>query len=664
MIAAWIVFLPLAAALITGLGTRQLGIRTAQWITTGATMLAAILSWSLLPSVVFDQQSYILTLMPWISSGSFAVEWALRIDSLSVLMLVLITSVSALVHLYSIGYMHEDPHPQRFMSYLSLFTFFMLLLVTANNFLQLFVGWEGVGLCSYLLIGFWYKKESANAAAMKAFIVNRVGDFSFALGVLGVFFLFGDLGFDAVFASAPTEATTTLTFLGQEWHALTVICLLLFGGAMGKSAQLGLHTWLPDAMEGPTPVSALIHAATMVTAGVFLVARCSPLFELSPLALDVVTLVGAATCLFAATIAVTQNDIKRVIAYSTCSQLGYMFFACGVSAYAAGMFHLFTHGFFKALLFLGAGSVIHALHHEQDMRKMGGIWRKIPLTYAMMLLGTLAIVGLPPFSGYFSKDMILESAFAAGAHGHRFGYLAYILGVSAALLTAFYSWRLVFLTFHGKCRASKKVQAGIHESPKVMTIPLILLSLGALGMGALGSMGWGIVDSDMRFWNGALKMGQMLEVQEANAEVGALHANVLEAAHHIPWWAKKLPVWLSLAGFFLAWLCYLRFPTLPATLATKCSAIYRFLLNKWYIDELYDWAFVQPSKRCGRFLWQAVDQGIIDRFGPNGIAGRVRVAASFLSRVQSGYVYHYAFAMMIGLVVLVSGLFFLVEWRG
>ncbi len=639
ILATLVVFLPLAAAVLVGLQSRTISVKNAQILTSGAVILSAIFSAILFKYVVIDSNVLIVNMMDWIRSGNLDVKWALRIDALTAVMLIVVNFVSCLVHVYSIGYMGHDPHPQRFMAYLSLFTFFMLMLVTANNFVQVFVGWEGVGLCSYLLIGFWYKKPSANAAAMKAFIVNRVGDFGMALGLFAIFSLFGSLDFDTVFSTAAEHASATLSFWSIEFHAMTLICILLFIGAMGKSAQLGLHTWLPDAMEGPTPVSALIHAATMVTAGVFLVARCSPLFELSPTALMVVTFIGASTCIFAATIAMTQNDIKRVIAYSTCSQLGYMFFACGVSAYSAGIFHLATHGFFKALLFLGAGSVIHAMSDEQDMRNMGGIRKKIPFTFAVMIIGTLAITGFPGFAGYFSKDAIIESAWAAGHHGHLMGNYAFYLGVSAALLTSFYSWRLIFMTFYGTFRSSPKVYDHVHESPKVMTIPLGLLAVGAVLSGYVGYK-LGIVDASLEFWNGAIVM------------LG--EDNVLEAAHHVPLWVKYSPFIVMVTGFVLAFIAYIVAPSIPAKTAKAFNPIYKFLLNKWYFDELYDFLFVRPAKALGNLLWKGGDVGIIDRFGPNGFATLSVSLSKVMSRIQSGFVYHYAFVMILGVLGVLS----------
>ncbi|NDF12804.1 MAG: NADH-quinone oxidoreductase subunit L [Proteobacteria bacterium] len=637
-----IVFLPLLAAIIAGLNSRRINVPLAQVLTTAAVMTGAVLSYCVFHKVAIKGNATLVHLLNWVTVGDFKVEWALKVDSLTAVMLVVVNSVSALVHLYSIGYMSHDPHRPRFMAYLSLFTFFMLMLVTADNFLQLFLGWEGVGLCSYLLIGFWYTRPSANAAAIKAFVVNRVGDFGFALGIFGVFVLFGSIQFETVFGAAANHADSTLTFLGHQYHALTVICILLFIGAMGKSAQLGLHTWLPDAMEGPTPVSALIHAATMVTAGVFLVARCSPLFEQSQVALHLVTVVGALTAVFAASIALTQNDIKKVIAYSTCSQLGYMFFACGVSAYAAGVFHLMTHAFFKALLFLGAGSVIHAMSDEQDIQKMGGIWKKIPLTYAMMMIGTLAITGIPPLAGYFSKDMILESAYAAGAHGNATGQFAFWMGIFAAFMTSFYSWRLVFLTFHGKTRASKSVIEHIHESPLVMTIPLMLLAVGAVISGYVGVSILGIVQHDLSFWNGAIVM------------LGGEEENVLEQAHHVPGFVKLLPLVVSVAGFVLAYIFYLQAKGIPAALAKNLSVLYKGSKNKWYVDEIYDFLFVKPAIKIGVFLWKFFDVRVIDGLGPNGFAAISQRFSVVLSRAQTGYVYHYAFVMLLGIVLILA----------
>jgi NADH-quinone oxidoreductase subunit L len=541
-----------------------------------------------------------------------------------------------MVHIYSVGYMAHDKSVPRFMAYLSFFTFFMLMLVTSDNFVQLFFGWEGVGLCSYLLVGFWYDRPSANAAAIKAFVVNRIGDFGFALGIFAVYKLFGSLQFATVFHDAPKIAHTSMQFLSWQPDALTVTCILLFVGAMGKSAQIGLHTWLPDAMEGPTPVSALIHAATMVTAGVFMVARLSPLFEYAPTALAVVTVIGGTTAIFAASIGMAQTDIKRVIAYSTCSQLGYMFFAAGVSAYSAAIFHLMTHAFFKSLLFLGAGSVIHAMSGEQDMRKMGGIWRLLPVTYALMWIGSLSLAGIPPFAGYFSKDTIIEAAWASGTDVGRYGFW---LGVFAAFLTAFYSWRLIFLTFHGEPRADKEVMLHVHESPKVMILPLIVLAAGAIFAGWLGYndfVGGGRGD----FWRQSIL-------------VLPNHAS-LEAAHHAPFWVEKLPFGMGILGIAVAWLAYIWRPELPGIAARRFRAIYLFLLNKWYFDELYDALLVRPAMALGFEFWKKGDGAVIDGLGPDGVASTTVRLAVRASRFQTGYLYHYAFVMLIGVVVLVS----------
>lgn len=646
-----IVFLPFIAAVIVGLGTRMMSPAMAQRITCGAMITSAVLSGCLFlefanlalshdgwKSIVGEGGLvYKIPVLTWIASGDFTADWVLRVDALTAVMLVVVTWVSAVVHLYSVGYMSHDEHPQRFMSYLSLFTFFMLILITSDNLAQLFVGWEGVGLCSYLLIGFWFKKKEANAAAIKAFLVNRVGDFGFALGIFATYIVFGSIHYDTIFAAAPDHANDTLTFLGQSFPAMTLVCILLFIGAMGKSAQLGLHTWLPDAMEGPTPVSALIHAATMVTAGVFMVARLSPLFEQSETALMVVTIVGACTAFFAATVGLVQNDIKRVIAYSTCSQLGYMFFACGVGAYAAGIFHLMTHAFFKALLFLGAGSVIHGMSGEQDMRNMGGIWKHMPITYLYMWIGSLALAGIPLFAGYYSKDMILESAYAAGGVGQ----FAFWLGIAAAFMTAFYSWRLLFLTFHGKPRASKEVMDHVHESPDIMLAPLVLLALGAVFSGAIGYHVLGMVSPDGDFW-----------------QLSIASHHILEEAHHVAAWVPVVPLLVALSGIALAWYCYIVNPGLPPKLASTFRPLYLFLLNKWYFDELYDKIFVQPAKRLGQFLWKFGDEKVIDGMAINGSAALTALFAGRVSRFQTGYVYHYAFVTLVGFLAIVTWVVF------
>ena len=664
-----IVFLPLLAAIVAGLGQRVIGNVPSKIITTGALFLSCALSWPIFLSFVAGTgEAGVTPVLHWVSSGSLQFNWELRVDTLTAVMLVVITTVSALVHLYSWGYMSEDPDQPRFFAYLSLFTFAMLMLVTANNLVQMFFGWEGVGLASYLLIGFWYKKPSANAAAIKAFVVNRVGDLGFMLGIFGTFLVFGTVSIPEILAAAPGMAGSTIGFLGHRFDTMTVLCLLLFIGAMGKSAQLGLHTWLPDAMEGPTPVSALIHAATMVTAGVFMVCRLSPMFEAAPVAAGVVTFVGAATCFFAATIGTTQWDIKRVIAYSTCSQLGYMFFAAGVGAYGAAMFHLFTHAFFKALLFLGAGSVIHAMHHEQDMRYYGALRKHIPLTYWAMMAGTLAITGVgiagvAGFAGFYSKDGILEAAYAAGGGGQ----VAFWVGTFAALLTSFYSWRLVFLTFHGKPRwdQSEHIQHAVHddhghghddhahhhdthgdgtagyhphESPLSMLIPLGVLSLGAVFAGFVFHHAFIDPEGGLAFWKGSLFFDEHL----------------MHAAHEVPTWIKWMPFTAMAIGLVIAWNNYIRDTSLPAKFVAQFRLLHQFLYNKWYFDELYNVLFVKPAFAIGRFFWKRGDEGTIDRFGPDGVAALVQGGTRLAVRLQSGYVYGYAFVMLLGLVGLAS----------
>lgn len=636
------IFLPLFGALVSGLFVRNISDKRAQLVTCILMVLAAVFALVIFVNITGHQVIRTVPVLPWIVSGDFVTHWALKVDTLTAIMLVLVTWVAAIVHIYSVGYMSHDEHKPRFMSYLSLFTFSMLMLVTSDNFIQLFFGWEGVGLCSYLLIGFWFKKPTACAAAMKAFIVNRVGDFGFALGIAAVFLTFGSVDFATVFKTAAAfhQSTPDATWhvFGLTVPVMDTICLLLFMGAMGKSAQFLLHTWLPDAMEGPTPVSALIHAATMVTAGVFMLARCSPLFELAPTALMVVTYVGAITAFFAATVGLVQNDIKRVIAYSTCSQLGYMFFACGVSAYNAAVFHLFTHGFFKALLFLGAGSVIHAVSGEQDMRKMGGLWRKIPYTYACMWIGSLALAGIPLFAGFYSKDAILEAAYKAGTIQ---GGVAYTLGICAAFMTAFYSWRLIFMTFHGKPRADHHTMEHVHESPRIMLLPLVPLVLGAMFAGMIGFYVWGILDPSLHFWNGAI---MILAEHQPSAEI------------EMPLLFEHLPLIAGISGISLAWLFYIRRPELPTLVKMQFGGLYKFLLNKWYFDELYNFLFVRNALRLGNWLWRFFDTIIIDGLGPNGAAFVSRAAARQSARLQTGYLYHYAFAMLIGLLVLISWL--------
>ncbi|MFT0893290.1 NADH-quinone oxidoreductase subunit L [Pseudochelatococcus sp. G4_1912] len=645
-----IVFLPLVGFLVAGLFGRLIGVRASELVTTSLLFVSAALSWVAFVNVGFGTQTFHVHIARWLSSGDLQIDWAFRIDTLTVVMLVVVNSVSALVHLYSIGYMHEDPARPRFFAYLSLFTFAMLMLVTSDNLVQMFFGWEGVGLASYLLIGFWYDKPSACAAAMKAFIVNRVGDFGFMLGLLLLFVLFGSLGFETIFAKTADLKDATFHFLGYDWHALTLASLLLFVGAMGKSAQFLLHTWLPDAMEGPTPVSALIHAATMVTAGVFMVARMSPVFEYAPAASSVVIVIGAVTAFFAATVGLVQNDIKRVIAYSTCSQLGYMFVALGVGAYSAGVFHLFTHAFFKALLFLGAGSVIHAMHHEQDMRRMGGLRKYIPFTALAMTIGTLALTGFPYTAGYFSKDAIIESAYVSHAPGANFAFLSTVV---AALMTSFYSWRLYFMTFEGKPRWGHDAHAHDdhhghddqahdhmpHESPWVMRLPLLVLSIGALGAGALFANAF-IGSGYEAFWKGAI--------------FTSADNHILHEIHEVPSWVKFSPFVMMVIGFLVALWFYVLDPKKPHQLASANPLLYRFLLNKWYIDELYDFLFVRPAKWLGNFFWKQGDGWLIDGHGPDGISARVLDVTGRVVKLQTGYVYHYAFAMLVGVVAFVT----------
>jgi len=631
-----IVFLPLIGFLIAGIFSRWMGTRGAQILTSALLVIAAILSVAAFVNVAMHGETEKVQVLTWINSGAFSADWRLRIDTLTSVMLVVVTSVSALVHIYSIGYMSHDPHQPRFFAYLSLFTFAMLALVTADNFVQLFFGWEGVGLASYLLIGFWYKRPSANAAAIKAFVVNRVGDFGLILAIAAIFLSVGSVDFDTVFKAIPQMADRNFIFLGYEVPLVTTICLLLFMGAMGKSAQFLLHTWLPDAMEGPTPVSALIHAATMVTAGVFLVARMSPVFEYSQVALTVVTVIGATTAFFAATVGLVQNDIKRVIAYSTCSQLGYMFAALGVGAYEAAMFHLFTHAFFKALLFLGSGSVIHAMSDEQDMRKMGGLAKLIPVTYVMMLIGTLALTGFPFTAGYFSKDAIIEASYAGHNSAHMY---AFVLLVAAAFMTSFYSWRLVFMTFHGHSRADHDTLHHVHESPLVMLVPLAVLAIGALGAG-FAFKDYFIGEMHEAFWLDSIFRGA--------------ENHIMHAMHDVPQWVIFSPMVAMVLGFALSWYFYIARPDLPGELATTHEPLYKFLLNKWYFDELYDFLFVRPAFFIGRFLWKQGDGRVIDGLGPDGISARVIDVTRGMMRLQSGYLYHYAFAMLLGVAALAS----------
>jgi NADH-quinone oxidoreductase subunit L len=618
-------------------GPPAAGSRAAEIITTGLLMVSALLSWVAFIYVGYGGNSTRITVLNFITSGDLKVDWALRIDSLTAVMLVVVTTISALVHLYSIGYMADDPHRPRFFAYLSLFTFFMLALVTADNLVQLFFGWEGVGLASYLLIGFWYLRPSANAAAIKAFIVNRVGDFGFALGIFALFMLAGSTDFETIFAQAPSIAAKTVHVLGHDYNVMTLVCLALFMGAMGKSAQLFLHTWLPDAMEGPTPVSALIHAATMVTAGVFMVARLSPLFELSPNAQSFVIFIGASTAFFAATVGLVQNDIKRIVAYSTCSQLGYMFVAMGAGAYSIGMFHLFTHAFFKALLFLGSGSVILAMHHEQDIRMMGGLWRKIPSTYVVMFLGTLALTGFPMTSGFFSKDAIIEAAFASK---NPLAFYGFLCTVAAACLTSFYSWRLMFKTFHGVPHDLHHYEAA-RESPKVMTIPLWFLAVGATVAGFIFKEIFA-GPNVQEFFGGSIKQDP----------------GIIDAMHHVPAAIAFLPFVMMLLGVAVAYQFYIRRPEIPHRLAQQHDMFYRFLLNKWYFDELYDLILVRPTLWIGRLLWKGGDGWLIDGFGPDGVSARVLDVTRNVVRLQTGYLYHYAFAMLIGAAAFITWFMF------
>lgn len=701
-----IVFLPLLASVLAGLGNKSFGMVVPKVLTTGALFIACALSWPIFIGFLTGTgEAHVVPVLKWVASGSMTFDWALRVDALTAVMLVVITSVSALVHLYSWGYMSEEPDQPRFFAYLSLFTFAMLMLVTADNLVQMFFGWEGVGLASYLLIGFWFRKPSAGAAAIKAFVVNRVGDLGFMLGIFGVFLVFGTVSIPAILETAPGVLSgSTIGFLGMRFDTATVLCLLLFIGAMGKSAQLGLHTWLPDAMEGPTPVSALIHAATMVTAGVFMVCRLSPLFEQSETAMHVIAFVGATTCFFAATVGCTQWDIKRVIAYSTCSQLGYMFFAAGVGAYGAAMFHLFTHAFFKALLFLGAGSVIHAMHHEQDMRFYGALRRHIPITFWTMTAGTLAITGVGiagfvGFAGFYSKDAILEAAFGSGT---SVGSYAFWMGIAAALMTSFYSWRLVFLTFFGKPRwiQSEHIQHAVHEghaddghhgspseedaggetdshdahahahghddhahgapvhgmsgpdyadhgdgtggyhpheSPLVMLLPLLILSVGAVAAGLVFHHAF-ISEGEGEFWKGSL----------------VFHEHLIHAMHGVPTWVKWAPFTVMSLGLLTAWYGYIRNLSFPKSVAEQLGPIHTFVFRKWMFDELYHYVFVVPAFWLGKVFWKVLDIGVIDRFGPDGAAALVARGSTYAQKVQSGYLYSYALVMLLGLVGAIS----------
>ena len=639
MALVFLVFLPLFSSLVVGLFGKRFNLLLSHIFSCSLIIIPFFISIYFLNLSLSGNYNLVVPLFNWINSGDLSSEWSLRLDMLTSVMLVVVTSVSSLVHIYSIGYMSHDPHQTRFFSYLSFFTFSMLILVTSNNFLQLFFGWEGVGLASYLLIGFWYKKNTANSAAMKAFVVNRVGDFGFLIGIAILFLSTRSLDFDTIFSMKEHILSSSFMFFGYEFNTLDTACFFLFMGAMGKSAQLFLHTWLPDAMEGPTPVSALIHAATMVTAGIFLVARCSPLFELSPSVLSFITIIGASTAFFAATVALVQNDIKRIVAYSTCSQLGFMFVALGSGAYQIAIFHLFTHAFFKALLFLGSGSVIHAVSDEQDIRKMGGLYKLIPTTWIVMLIGTLGLTGAPLMSGYYSKDGIIEAAFVSTTQGHNY---AFYLLVFSALLTSFYSWRLIFLTFHGKNNISKDIFSKIHESPKVMLFPLFVLTFFTIFSGAY------FVDYFMSYdyqflWKDSIYL---------------LPSNhVIEAIHHVPKWVKYSPLLMMIIGLATSFIFYILFPSIPRYLANTFNPIYKFLLNKWYFDELYEFLFVSNIKKLGAFLSNIGDKKIIDGFGPDGISSRVLYFAKQIGKLQTGYIYHYAFAMLFGLTVFISYFF-------
>ncbi len=628
-----ILFLPLLASIISGFFGKYIGDRNSEIVTSALVSISAILSIFVLYQVIFNQYEDNIVIATWINSGSLDVNWSMLIDPLSAIMLVVVTLVSSLVHIYSIGYMSHDPHKPRFMAYLSLFTFAMLMLVTSDNFLQLFFGWEGVGLCSYFLIGFWFKKESANAAAIKAFVVNRVGDFGFALGIFLIFYLFGTVNYSEVFQQIPSVVDKNLFFLGLEVKAIDLICLLLFIGAMGKSAQILLHTWLPDAMEGPTPVSALIHAATMVTAGVFLVVRCSPIYEYSPLILNLITIVGMTTAFFAATVALVQTDIKKIIAYSTCSQLGYMFFAAGVGAYNVAMFHLFTHAFFKALLFLGSGSVIHAFKDEQNINNMGGVWKKLPYTYSLMIIGTLALTGFPFLSGFYSKDAIIEFAYLKG---NTTGYFAAGIGIFTAFLTSIYSWRLIFKTFHGKYNNKEINIEETHESPLVMLVPLIVLSIGSIFAGILFKdlfIGHGDLNY---FWGESIKFLKPLSTE------------------HPPMWFLILTPSLVLISIPIAYYLFLKNKGLTDEITNMNKPLYNFLINKWYFDELYEVIFIKPSKKLGLFLWKFFDVKIIDGFGPDGVSALIKKFSIKAKKFQSGFIYQYAFVMLLGFTALLT----------
>ena len=628
-----IIFLPLIGSIISGFFGKFLGSRNSEILTSLLVSISSILSFLIFYKVFNENYTNNLDVFTWINSGTFNVNWSIKIDALSSVMLVVVTLVSSIVHIYSIGYMSHDPHKQRFMSYLSLFTFSMLMLVTSDNFLQLFFGWEGVGLCSYFLIGFWFKKESANAAAIKAFVVNRVGDFGFALGIFLIFYLFGTVNYTEVFELIPQSLEKELSFLGINFNAINLVCILLFIGAMGKSAQIFLHTWLPDAMEGPTPVSALIHAATMVTAGVFLVVRCSPIYEYSPLALNIITIVGMSTAFFAATVALAQDDIKKIIAYSTCSQLGYMFFAVGVGAYNVAMFHLFTHAFFKALLFLGSGSVIHSFKDEQNINLMGGVWKKIPYTWVLMIIGTLALTGFPFLSGFYSKDAIIEFAYL---RGNTAGYFAAGIGIFTALLTSIYSWRLLFKTFHGNYNNKKLNISSMHESPMVMIIPLIILAIGAIFSGFLFKDLFIGIESSSNFWKNSIFFLEPL------------------SHDHPPSWFILLTPILVILSIPIAYYIFIKNIKISNNIVNGNLPLYNFLKNKWYFDELYDYLFVNPSKKIGLYFWKKIDSRFIDRFGPDGISALIKNISLLAVKFQNGFIYHYAFVMLLGFSALLT----------
>ena len=634
-----IVFLPLLGSLVVGFFGKKLNLILSHIFSCTMIIIPFFLSLYFLNLTLSENYNLVVPLFEWLKSGDLVTEWSLRLDLLTSLMLVVVTSVSSLVHIYSIGYMSHDPHQTRFFAYLSFFTFAMLILVTSNNFLQLFFGWEGVGLASYLLIGFWYKKDSANSAAMKAFVVNRVGDFGFLIGLAILFYYAGSLNFDVIFSLNEQLSLSTFSIFNKEFNVLNTACFFLFMGAMGKSAQLFLHTWLPDAMEGPTPVSALIHAATMVTAGIFLVARCSPLFEMSPSILSFITIIGASTAFFAATVALVQNDIKRIVAYSTCSQLGYMFVALGSGAYQIAIFHLFTHAFFKALLFLGSGSVIHAVSDEQDIRKMGGLYKLIPFTWVVMLIGTLGLTGAPLMSGYYSKDGIIEAAFVSQTEGNLY---AFYLLVLSALLTSFYSWRLIFLTFNGKSNISTEIFSKVHESPKVMLFPLFILSIFTIFSGVY-FVDYFMYHDYQYLWQSSIYLSE--------------NNHVIESIHYVPKWVKYSPLVMMVIGLITAVIFYLLYPKVPKFLSSKFNPLYKFLLNKWYFDEIYEFIFIKNISRIGNFLSNFGDKRIIDGLGPDGISLRVMDIAKQISRVQTGYIYHYAFAMLIGLMLFITYFF-------